>query len=190
MKLFKNVGVEDLKAILTEGILPISKTGNDNWEEGLRGSNSTEVVYLHLPTGKKNTFTQYGIALVEVEIDDAKENQMSEIDGNIGKYTEFITDEVKPENITAVYIPEILKDRVSEDVKDVADRITWVKITAEMDPPSHKLGDGDFDTIPVDDETLDLFVRTTGVHTDDMDYFTGEREDRTVFHLYDVRYEI
>ncbi len=188
MKLFKNVGVEDLKAILTEGILPISKTGNDNWEEGNRGNNSTEVVYLHRPTGKQNTFTQYGIALVEVEIDDAKENKLSDIDANIGKYTEFIADEVKPENITAVYIPEILKDRVQDDIKDVADRITWVKMTADVDedPASYE----NFNIIAADDETLDLFAKTTSVHTDAMSYFTGTREDRVVFHLYDVRYEI
>lgn len=34
MKLFKNVGIEDLESILKNGILPISETGNDNWEEG------------------------------------------------------------------------------------------------------------------------------------------------------------
>lgn len=188
MKLFKNVGVEDLKAILTDGILPISKTGNDNWEDSYRGNNSTEVVYLHHPTGKQNTFTQYGIVLVEVEIDDAKENKLSDIDANAGKYTEFIADEVKPENITAVYIPEILKDRVQEDVEGVADRITWVKMTANVDedPASYK----NFNIIAADAAMLNTFAKTTGVHTDAMGYFRGTLENGTVFDLYDVHYEI
>lgn len=188
MKLFKNVGVEDLKAILTEGILPIAKTGNDNWEEGNRVNNSTEVVYLHTPTGEQNTFAQYGLALVEVEIDDAKENPMAEIDSNQGKYIEFVADEVKPENITAVYIPEILKDRVQDDVKDVADRITWVKMTAKVDedPASY----ANFNLIAADAVTLDTFAKTTSIHTDEMGYFRGTLENRTVFELYDVHYEI
>ena len=49
MKLFKNVGLQELKDILNYGILPISITGNDNWEENYRSNNSREVVYLFKP---------------------------------------------------------------------------------------------------------------------------------------------
>lgn len=46
MKLYKNVDILDLNNILKNGILPISKTGNDNWSENKRSNNSKDVVYL------------------------------------------------------------------------------------------------------------------------------------------------
>ena len=101
LKLYKVVDKEDLEKILKEGILPISKTGNNNWEGNRRADNSTEVVYLFKPLTDKLNFTQYGDVLLEVETT-AYKNEILPGDRNRGKYEEFITYEVKPEEIKGV----------------------------------------------------------------------------------------
>ena len=101
LKLYKIVAKEDLEKILKEGILPISKTGNNNWEGNRRADNSTEVVYLFKPLTDQLNFTQYGDVLLEVETT-AYKNEILPGDRNRGKYEEFITYEVKPEEIKGV----------------------------------------------------------------------------------------
>nr|DAS61999.1 MAG TPA: hypothetical protein [Caudoviricetes sp.] len=101
LKLYKVVAKEDLEKILKEGILPISKTGNDNWEGNRRADNSKEVVYLFKPLTDQLNFTQYGDVLLEVETT-AYKNEILPGDRNRGKYEEFITYEVKPEEIKGV----------------------------------------------------------------------------------------
>lgn len=101
LKLYKVVDKEDLEKILKEGILPISKTGNDNWEGNRRADNSKEVVYLFKPLTDQLNFTQYGDVLLEVETT-AYRNEILPGDRNRGKYEEFITFEVKPEEIKGV----------------------------------------------------------------------------------------
>ena len=101
LKLYKIVAKEDLEKILKEGILPISKTGNDNWEGNRRADNSKEVVYLFKPLTDQLNFTQYGDVLLEVETT-AYKNEILPGDRNRGKYEEFITYEVKPEEIKGV----------------------------------------------------------------------------------------
>lgn len=101
MKLYKNVSSEDLEKILKEGILPISKTGNDNWEGNRRANNSTEVVYLFNPTSEVKSFTQYGDVVLEVEVE-AYRNEIAPNDSNRGQYEEYIVTEVKPEEIIGV----------------------------------------------------------------------------------------
>lgn len=101
MKLYKNVSSEDLEKILKEGILPISKTGNDNWEGNRRANNSTEVVYLFNPTSDVTSFTQYGDVVLEVEVE-AYRNEIAPNDSNRGQYEEYIVAEVKPEQIIGV----------------------------------------------------------------------------------------
>ena len=101
LKLYKVVAKEDLDKILKEGILPISKTGNDNWEGNRRADNSTEVVYLFKPLTDQLNFTQYGDVLLEVETT-AYRNEILPNDRNRGKYEEFITYEVKSEEIKGV----------------------------------------------------------------------------------------
>ena len=106
LKLYKVIAKEDLEKILKEGILPISKTGNDNWEGNRRADNSTEVVYLFKPLTDQLNFTQYGDVLLEVETT-AYKNEILPGDRNRGKYEEFITFEVKPEEIKGVkYLDE------------------------------------------------------------------------------------
>ena len=101
MKLYKNVSSEDLEKILKEGILPISKTGNDNWEGNRRANNSAEVVYLFNPTSEVKSFSQYGDVVLEVEVE-AYRNEIAPNDSNRGQYEEYIVAEVKPEEIVGV----------------------------------------------------------------------------------------
>lgn len=101
LKLYKIVDREDLDKILKEGILPISKTGNNNWEGNRRADNSIEVVYLFKPLTEQLNFSQYGDVLLEVETT-AYKNEILPYDRNRGKYEEFITYEVKPEEIKGV----------------------------------------------------------------------------------------
>lgn len=103
MKLYKVVSSEDLEKILKQGILPISKTGNDNWDNDGRANNSTEVVYLFNPLTDKKDFTQYGDVLLTVETT-AYKNEVEPGDVNKGKYEEYITYEVKPEEIINVEV--------------------------------------------------------------------------------------
>lgn len=106
LKLYKVIDKEDLEKILKEGILPISKTGNNNWEGGRRADNSTEVVYLFKPLTEQLNFSQYGDVLLEVQTT-AYRNEILPSDRNRGKYEEFITFEVKPEEIKGVkYLDE------------------------------------------------------------------------------------
>ena len=101
LKLYKVVAKEDLEKILKEGILPISKTGNNNWEGNRRADNSTEVVYLFNPLTEQLNFSRYGDVILEVETT-AYKNEIAPNDVNVDKYEEFITYEVKPEEIKGV----------------------------------------------------------------------------------------
>ena len=206
MKLFKNVSIIDLVKILKDGILPISKTGNNNWGDGRRADNSTDVVYLHRPAGHENSFTHYGFVLLEVDIDDARESALLANDDNIGRYDEFIADEVAPENITAIYIPKILKERlenlpafVSEDLADLAgvlDRVTWCEMTAKecVGAVPAPTADNPFETKSiyeaVSDEKMKQFAKTVNLFDEELNYFRGVDANGNAMDLYDIHYEI
>ena len=131
MTLFKNVSIFDLESILKQGILPISRTGND-WENNNRADNSKEVVYLFNPLTERNTFLQYGSVLLEVDVETAVLNEMLPTDVNIGLYDEYIIPEVKPEEITKVYFPRIYSKRIEYMVeKQTFKKITFVEISGE-----------------------------------------------------------
>lgn len=93
MTLYHNCDYRDLLSILKDGILPVNKTGNNRWDDGKRVNNSEDVVYLFKPVGKQNSFTQYGICLIEVDVD-ATENILDETDYNHGKYDEYVAESV------------------------------------------------------------------------------------------------
>lgn len=133
MKLYKNVDIIDLESILEKGILSMDACGNNNWEEKRRSRNATDVVYLFAPTGAQNSFVQYGAALVEVEIDDAKPDEMTERDVNRGLYKQYITDKVEPEQIKAVYVPILFKNWIeSEILEKIESKITWCDMSAKV----------------------------------------------------------
>lgn len=114
MRLYKNVDIKDLDSILEKGLLSMDACGNNNWQPGYRAANATNVVYLFKPLPfKRNYFSQYGQALIECEVNDAEENEFLPNDYNKGSYVEYVTSEVKPQNITAIYIPNEYKEQVT-----------------------------------------------------------------------------
>lgn len=203
---YKNVDICDLPSILSKGILSLNASGNDNWGDGHRVNNSRDVVYLFRPTGYENSFVNYGAALLEVEVDGI-ENGMLEQDINRGKYIEYICDCVPPENILAVYIPEIFKDKVSYrhpkikwcgmEAKVFSSEL-WGK-NAEMYGEKTKYGYTlplDFDEskhyVDVDDDMLQQFADTVS-NIDDSSawmYFRGLWPNRDVFDLKYIHYDI
>lgn len=130
MKLFKNVGLQELKDILKNGILPISVTGNDNWEENNRSNNSKDVVYLFSPKTELNTFMQYGLVLLEVETENAVKNKFMKNDVNKDCYDEFIKDKINPNEIKKIYIPKILKKQIEKTdfLNGLENQIIWVDL--------------------------------------------------------------
>lgn len=130
MKLFKNVGLQELKDILKNGILPISVTGNDNWEENYRSNNSREVVYLFSPKTELNTFMQYGLVLLEVETENAVKTEFMPNDVNKDYYNEYIKKEIKPEEIKKIYIPKIFRKQIEKTdfLKGIENQVTWVEL--------------------------------------------------------------
>lgn len=187
MKLFKNVDIIDLSSILEQGILPASEVG-DNWTSGKRAKNSLDLVYLHdAPEGR--SFTQYGAALVEVEVE-ARVNEMEANDVNRGLYTEYVCERVAPEAIKAVYVPEQLLSKV----KTADARIKPCKVTASVivgSEPDPELGEWFRKPVygTADAATIDAFY-ATGKHADTNEhgYGRGVEPDGTVFDLEDIHY--
>jgi len=105
--LYKNVDIADLENILKNGILPVSKTGNDNWDESKRVNNAKDSVYLFDTKSNGDSFVNYGLALIEVEVE-ATRNKMADTDVNQNKYIEYTTNEVKPSQIKNVYVPSFV----------------------------------------------------------------------------------
>lgn len=199
MKLYKNVDIKDLQAILREGIQPISVTGNNNWSDGKRASNSEDVVYLfETIKGESNTFPQYGMALLEVEVSTAKENELSERDVNRGNYIEYVIAEVKPEEITAIYIPKIYKKEIELKYQLNDDRIQFVGITAkifshsELSPTEENPFNTKIFHRDATFEELALLIREgyTPLNSDEMGYFRGIDADGTVVDYQKINYKI
>ena len=181
MKLYKNVDIKDLQSILNNGILSLEESGNDNWDDGYRSDNARDVVYLFRPTGAENSFCQYGAALLEVEIDDAVMNEMSENDYNKGKYDEYITDMVRPEQITAIYIPEIFKGK-AQIPGEIENKITWCGMSADY------YGNG---LEQCTEEVMDRFAETAEINdSTEFNFFRGEFENREMIDLYNISYTI
>lgn len=204
---FKNVDICDLPSILKKGILSMNASKNYNWSTGKRANNSKDVVYLFRPTGFENSFVQYGIALLEVEVDGV-ENELLDRDINKGKYIEYICDYVPPENIISVYIPKIFKDRI----KFKHPKIKFVDMEAKIFSSSlynsnvKKFGkpgflgliefDDDFDSElnyeKCDNDMLKLFAKTASIEDSSArnGYFRGTFPNGEVFDLDYIHYNI
>lgn len=187
MILYHNCDYRDLPSILRDGILPMSKTGNNRWEDKKRVNNSEDVVYLFKPVGKQNSFTQYGICLIEVETD-ATENVLDEFDCNYGKYSEYVTESVPVSQIKAVYIPEAFKNRISSELdEETLAKISWCKIHAD-DFIETGFCEGYFTQLSK--ERLSKFARTAELKVDGWLYFRGIDDTRHMIELCNISYGI
>ncbi len=180
MTLFKNVCIKDLNRILEEGILPISVTGNNDWLDGKRAANSEDVVYLFEAITENNSFPQYGLALLEVEVEDAIKNHIEENDINKGIYEEYIINEVKPEEIKNIYLPSFLKDAIEETFSRP---VQWVDVEVTAQTEEHPFGE------KADVVILKRVAKTAPLHTGRFNYLRGVQEDRTMIDLSNWTYK-
>lgn len=203
MKLYKNVDICDLKSILEKGILSIDESGNDNWSDSKRANNPTDRVYLFQPVaGKSNSFPQsYGVALLEVEVEDVTKSEMLEMDVHKDDYIEYSAKKVTPDQIKAIYVPAIFQkklqgiDEYPDDLKgyyhvrengldeNTMQRVTWCGMTA------HCYTDDGY--VPADEKVLERFAKTASIECScDDSFFRGCAVQGEVFNLYDVMYII
>ena len=182
MKLYKNVDLCDLDRILTEGILPISVTDNDNWDSDKRASNANDVVYLSSPKTTTNSFTEYGIVLLEVEVE-ARKVEVPQGDNHEDLYDEYITDSVSPSQIVKVYVPEIFKDKVEAANINSFEKVTFVQMSAKCFKSMEKT-DADEADLRQFSETVEKIYRAS-----DWMYFRGTKSSGEVFDLYDITYK-
>ena len=191
MILYHNADYKDLPSILKDGILPMSETGNNRWNNKKRADNSQNVVYLFNPIGKQNSFFQYGICLIEVDTD-ATEKTLDENDYNHGKYTEYVTESVPVNQIKAVYIPNIFMERISSEFdSETLAKITWCDLYAEEVDEYIETGfcKGYLTYKKVSDERLSIFAKTAELKVDGFNYFRGVDETNHMIDLYNIIYK-
>lgn len=180
MRLFKNVDLCDLQSILSKGILSLDDCGNNNWIGHRRANNVTDKVYLFSPINSENSFINYGIVLLEVDVE-AEPSEMTDHDAYIGKYNEYICDIVKPEQIIAAYIPAIFKDKITFQNS----KIKYVEISADW---------CNEDVVPwvtekCSEEVLKRFAETANFEcSNDYNFFRGMTEKRHMIDLKNLRY--
>ena len=186
MILYKNVDICDLESIVQRGILSVDQCGNNNWEEGHRAKNATNVVYLFRPTGVQNSFPNYGAALIEVDVK-AEKSEMVANDCNMGKYEEFTVKKVEPTQIRNIFIPEIFRARINIP-PDVLQKIRWCGFSAD-EYDRYENGVSHYKKLTPD--KMRLFANTAEVENSAyFNFFRGENSDGTMIDLYNIVYEI
>ena len=182
MRLYKNVDLCDLESILSRGILSMDECGNNNWLGYRRVDNPTNKVYLFSPVTLENSFVNYGVVLLAVDVE-AERSEMAEHDVHRGKYEEWICDRVKPDEIKAAYIPDIFKNKIT--IRH--DKIKYIPISAEW---------CNEDLVPwvkekCSEEVLKRFAETASFWCgNDYNFFRGVTEHNHMIDLYNLRYEI
>lgn len=177
MILYKNVDICDMKSIMEKGILSLDACGNNNWDDGKRGENSTSVVYLFQPLTKENSFPEYGAALLEIDCS-ADRSEMPDFDVHKGKYEEYITEQVLPSQIRRIFIPKIFKPYIEAPTNL---DICWCQMEADY------YGDGGLEKCS--SEILEQFARTAPfMSAKAFNFFRGMNKDRTMIDLYNIIY--
>ena len=181
MILYHNADINDLNSICERGLLPLSITRNDHWNSGKRADNSIDAVYLFNPiAGQSNSFTNYGAALIEVDTK-AEKSEMLSSDRNFGKYEEYTTGVVLPEQIIRIFIPIIFKDRIGNLSETTLSKIVWCDIKANT--YNH-----DLEKIVADEKILIPFADTARIDVEEFNYFRGQYPNREMIDLYDIQY--
>lgn len=185
---FKSVNILDLPSILEKGILPLDECKNENWENGKRASNATNVVYLAMPTSEINAYTQYGAALIECKASGLSYSEMNEQDINLGQYVEVTADRILPSQITAVYLPAAFKERATEFLPaDVLKKIKWCSLEFKVfDENEHRYRFATADEIEKFSKTCEL---DTQKYCFFRSFFKENEKDREISPV-QVRYDL
>lgn len=173
MKLYKNVDILDLENIMREGILPIDVTGNNNWEESRRSNNATDVVYLFKENNIGDSFTTYGLVLLEIEVD-AKPNEIDKYDIHKEEYEEYIVSEVPVSAIKAIYIPKIFKDKITKEYNIDLSEYYIKYVDVEFKVYSNE----ENRYVVADKQVQDIYVKTANISTFDFNYLRGITNNR------------
>lgn len=195
MFLYHNADLKDINDIIEQGLLPMSATENNRWASDKRADNSIDVVYLFKPLGKQNSFTKYGMVLIEVEVDNAKKSSLPSTDKNFGKYDEYIVSHVDPKSITRIFIPSIFMDRITDLSESTMSKLIWCEMDAEVfseyiPNPDDPYGYGGTSVYkPVTDKELAMFAGTAPIYVDEFNYFRGIDESDEMIDLYNVVYK-
>lgn len=195
MFLYHNADLKDINDIIEQGLLPMSATGNNRWTSDKRADNSTDVVYLFKPLGKQNSFTKYGMVLIEVEVDNSKKSSLPSTDKNFGKYDEYTVSNVDPKSITRIFIPSIFMDRITGLSESTMSKLIWCEMDAEVfseyiPNPDDPYGCGGTSVYkPVTDKELAMFAGTAPIYVDEFNYFRGIDESDEMIDLYNVVYK-
>lgn len=185
MKLYKNVDIEDITKILKEGILSIDVTGNNNWSDSNRADNATDVVYLFKGNDIGDSFTTYGLVLIEIEID-AKYNKIDDLDIHKGEYEEYIVSEVPVNAIKNVYIPEIFKEKI---IKEYGIELTGYDVKY-VDVEFEVYSSEKDEYIKADRKTKEVYVKTANISTSEFNYLRGIANNRMLDCKMKWRYKI
>lgn len=173
MRLYKNVDIKDIVKILEEGILPIDVTGNNNWEESRRSNNATNVVYLFKENNIGDSFTTYGLVLLEIEVD-AKPNEIDKYDIHKGEYEEYIVSEVPVGAIKAIYIPKIFKNKITKEYNIDLSEYDIKYVDVEFKVYSNE----ENRYVVADKQVQDIYVKTANISTFDFNYLRGITNNR------------
>lgn len=195
MILYHNADIADIESILKDGLLPMAVTGNDKWGSGRRAKNSTDCIYLFSPKASQNTFPNYDVALVEVDAEDAVENEMVANDTHRNDYTEYTVSAVSPDRIKRVLIPKMFQPRLTDLPESVLERITWCGFAAEIYDHSEHDPDSSvpyrFVSVyaPISDELLTTFAATAPIlSADQCNFFRGRKANLEMIDIYRPRY--
>lgn len=182
MILYKNVDICDLDSILKNGILSFEESKNNNWNEGKRANNPTDRVYLFQPVeNKPNSFPKYGVALLEVVVDNAEKSEFCNNDIHKEDYVEFTVSVVEPDKIKKIIIPDIFRERLHL-TRDVEKRVEWCRIYA-------KFYDNNFNLIDAGTNILEMFAKTEEIECSNcFNFFRGTDENRRIIDLYEIKY--
>lgn len=154
--------------------MPISQTNNDNWSDGNRSNNSKDMVYLFDALNQGDSFTHYGLVLIEADIDDAILNEIDDFDINNGEYIEYIASEVPVNNIKGIYIPKIFEEPLRAKYEVDFSEIDVKFVDVEFLIYSPELGE----YILADDEDKSIFADTANLSTSDFNYLRGIKNNR------------
>lgn len=183
---YKNVDIKDLESILEHGLLSMDESGNNNWDDGRRANNPTNVVYLFKPKNR-NCLVMYGLILLEIREEiSARRVDFCQNDYNVENYDEFVVDRVVPQEIKAIYAPLFLKERISAMLpKDVTSHITWVEFKAYVYTPDaaqavkfDRFGSGYRECIAYEYSLMQK--DSCNLSTNDFNYFRGFDKNRLI----------
>lgn len=132
------------------------------------------MVYLFDALNQGDSFTHYGLVLIEVDIDDAILNEIDDFDINKGEYVEYIASEVPVNNIKGIYIPKMFEEplRVKYEVDFSEIDVKFVDV--EFSVYSSELGE----YILADEDAKQVYIETANLSTTDFNYLRGIQNNK------------